>query len=298
MPELDREKIVEELKQPGYYWAKWKIASPGTFEADEQVPSQFWEIVQVWVNSTDPNSDERFGVSVPGVRETQWPDQFYWGPMVAEYNPKSVDDYVAWCKYTHRGEIVTCDSDEPKAFRVYRHPSAIRSLPQPALSEHEQELAACFQKFIDRVRKSVDERHPMMLSELAAAVIDADDDFAAWQARDKGAARMTTEELDRIVRHLHDIGAVHRKGFKLNEVSTDTMFAHLVDELVELRKANTHRECLDEAGDVVGVLLHLLYAMGLPLPDVIEAAAVKLDRRFAMSAPTLEALAEEVKREQ
>lgn len=30
-------------------------------------------------------------------------------------------DYVAWCRYTENGSIVTCDSDAPKAFKVYRH---------------------------------------------------------------------------------------------------------------------------------------------------------------------------------
>lgn len=30
------------------------------------------------------------------------------------------DDYVAWCRYTDNGPIVTCDSDAPGAFRVYR----------------------------------------------------------------------------------------------------------------------------------------------------------------------------------
>ena len=30
------------------------------------------------------------------------------------------EEYVAWCRYTERGAIVTCDSDAPKAFKVYR----------------------------------------------------------------------------------------------------------------------------------------------------------------------------------
>jgi hypothetical protein len=29
-------------------------------------------------------------------------------------------DYVAWLRYTENS-IVTCDSDSPKAFKVYRH---------------------------------------------------------------------------------------------------------------------------------------------------------------------------------
>lgn len=70
--------------RPGYYWAKWKIASPGTLEGDELTPSNTWEVVQVWQNSVDPNSDEPLGVSVPGVRETQWPDQFFWGLRIPD----------------------------------------------------------------------------------------------------------------------------------------------------------------------------------------------------------------------
>ena len=31
-----------------------------------------------------------------------------------------IDDYVAWCRYT-KTSIVTCDSDAPGAFKVYRH---------------------------------------------------------------------------------------------------------------------------------------------------------------------------------
>lgn len=69
----------------GHYWAKWKIPSPGTHEGEHLTPSDRWEIVQVWENYVgEPREDvSKFGVSVPGVRETQWPDQFYWGPMVA-----------------------------------------------------------------------------------------------------------------------------------------------------------------------------------------------------------------------
>jgi hypothetical protein len=38
------------------------------------------------------------------------------------------DCYVAWCRYAGKGAhltIVTCDSDAPKAFRVYRHPVGV-----------------------------------------------------------------------------------------------------------------------------------------------------------------------------
>lgn len=39
-----------------------------------------------------------------------------------ESNKDKADDYVAFCRYTNSGAIVTCDSDAPKAFKVYRHP--------------------------------------------------------------------------------------------------------------------------------------------------------------------------------
>jgi hypothetical protein len=42
----------------------------------------------------------------------------------------SADNYVAWCRYKGKS-IVTCDSDAPKAFKVYRHP-ATASVEAPA----------------------------------------------------------------------------------------------------------------------------------------------------------------------
>jgi hypothetical protein len=77
------EKIAGAPTKPGYYWAKWLIAADGTHEADELTPSDTWEIVQVNENSDDPADAEYLSVSVPGVRETQWPDCFVWGQYVA-----------------------------------------------------------------------------------------------------------------------------------------------------------------------------------------------------------------------
>lgn len=74
--------------EPGYYWAKWRIASDGTHEGDELTPSDEWEIVQVNQNSSDPSDREYLSVSVSGVRETQWPDCFVWGPFVAGLGDK------------------------------------------------------------------------------------------------------------------------------------------------------------------------------------------------------------------
>lgn len=75
--------------KPGYYWAKWRIASDGTHEGDDLTPSGKWEIVQVNANvmswEDNPTEDEALSVSVPGVRETQWRDGFVWGEFVAPH---------------------------------------------------------------------------------------------------------------------------------------------------------------------------------------------------------------------
>jgi hypothetical protein len=84
-------------QEPGYFWAKWRIAADGTCEGDELTPSDAWEIVQVnwnisgWKNLTDEEEPERLLVSVPGVREPQGRDGFVWGTKVAalEAGPSS-----------------------------------------------------------------------------------------------------------------------------------------------------------------------------------------------------------------
>lgn len=95
---------------PGYYWAKLKTPSGGTVynvitpscevvhgyiepETDEDGSafwaSQEWEIVRV--NENDPNGDptdpEHFSVDVFGIPVTQWPLDFFWGPIVNAEKP-------------------------------------------------------------------------------------------------------------------------------------------------------------------------------------------------------------------
>ena len=57
--------------------------------------------------------------------------------MLARVNDRDIDeDYVAWCRYTEHS-IVTCDSDAPGAFKVYRGP---RQVPEETVSSeaHQQ----------------------------------------------------------------------------------------------------------------------------------------------------------------
>ena len=70
--------------KPGYYWAKWQIATEDTYEGDDLTPAACWEIVQV--NDNNGEGAEALSVSVPGVREVQWPDCFVWGALVSELN--------------------------------------------------------------------------------------------------------------------------------------------------------------------------------------------------------------------
>ncbi len=69
--------------KPGFYWARWLTCSPGTHEGDQLVPSRDWEVVEVWENFVgepcEADACEKFGVSVPGVREAQWLENFQWG---------------------------------------------------------------------------------------------------------------------------------------------------------------------------------------------------------------------------
>jgi hypothetical protein len=75
---------------PGYYWAKWKQASDGTHEGEELTPSNIWEIVQVNENCNDPENPEYLSVAVAGVRETQWPQDFFWGAKVSDLGQQEV----------------------------------------------------------------------------------------------------------------------------------------------------------------------------------------------------------------
>ena len=78
---------MQEVNEAGFYWALWLSASPGTTDADEQEwPRENWEVVEVWENFTGPTCEadksEKWGVSVCGVENTQWLENFNWGSKV------------------------------------------------------------------------------------------------------------------------------------------------------------------------------------------------------------------------
>ena len=58
-----------------------------------------------------------------------------------EFSSTFPDEHVAWLRYTEGGSIVTCDSDAPKAFRVYKRPAAVEARPAE-LAAAQAKLAA------------------------------------------------------------------------------------------------------------------------------------------------------------
>ena len=91
--------------EPGYYWAKLKTPSGGTLYGIPEHPNGLrlepeynddgscawasldWEIVAVWDNNAPDDPEIEFGVNVPGIPVTQWPDDFFWGPKIKEPKP-------------------------------------------------------------------------------------------------------------------------------------------------------------------------------------------------------------------
>lgn len=69
-------------KEPGWYYAKWRIADDGTREGDELTPSNKLECVEVFKNCLDRDNPEYLMVSVAGVERAQSVENFYWiGPV-------------------------------------------------------------------------------------------------------------------------------------------------------------------------------------------------------------------------
>lgn len=69
-------------KRPGYYWAQWRKAVPGTRDGDELTPCDDWQPVQVFENALDDQSPEYLMVEVGGVEKAQSIENFVWGPAL------------------------------------------------------------------------------------------------------------------------------------------------------------------------------------------------------------------------
>jgi hypothetical protein len=67
--------------KPGFYWAKWRLASPGTDDKGEGCcgTEAEWEVVEVFENSLNETDDEYLRVFVLGVARSQAVGNFFWG---------------------------------------------------------------------------------------------------------------------------------------------------------------------------------------------------------------------------
>lgn len=65
-------------KEPGWYFAKWKIAEDGTRDAEHLTPSNKIECVEIYINGHDKEDSEYLMVAVGGVEKPQPIENFYW----------------------------------------------------------------------------------------------------------------------------------------------------------------------------------------------------------------------------
>ena len=79
---MDRfeEKARELPNAEGFWWAKWRIKSPGTAEENDP-PGNEWEVMHVVENTLDKTDEEHLMVMVPGVEKWQSLENFHWGPQ-------------------------------------------------------------------------------------------------------------------------------------------------------------------------------------------------------------------------
>lgn len=104
---------------------------------------------------------------------------------------------------------------------------------------------------------------------------------------------MGIDRLDLVIRTLCDKGAIHRrKGTNMGTVKMTTICTHLLEEIAELQEEafhGTYARQIEEAADVLGVFLHLVYAMGVPLNLVIERCESKMSEVFEIPEATTDA---------
>lgn len=91
-------------------------------------------------------------------------------------------------------------------------------------------------------------------------------------------------ELDRYIHELDKRGAWHkRRGFRLSDATTQIATNHLLEEAVELQAEMANGNFasqIKEAGNLLGVFLHLLWMAGIPLERVISSTFKTLDENF------------------
>lgn len=84
------------------------------------------------------------------------------------------------------------------------------------------------------------------------------------------------QEIERLI----NVNATHRSGFKISDIKTRTITKHMLDEVYELITADNTDDRIDEAIDVLGVVIHYLIKNGVVADKAERMLIEKLGRRF------------------
>lgn len=110
---------------------------------------------------------------------------------------------------------------------------------------------------------------------------------------------LTFEDLMLQVAGLIRNNAMHRRReLKLQDATIATCTNHIIEEAVEIQAAALDPRCLnapspartaliEEIGDLLGVLCHLMVMANIPAKSVMQWEANKLERIFIVAAPSL-----------
>ncbi len=85
------------------------------------------------------------------------------------------------------------------------------------------------------------------------------------------------EEIQRLVK----VNALHRKGFRLGEMTERKIILHAASELNELYEATDDENALEEMADVFGCLFHVAIRRKFTLGMIEEKLLKKLKARLS-----------------
>jgi hypothetical protein len=95
--------------RPGFYWAKWLKADPGTdacgkcghewSEWEKEIVGERWGPVEVVVNCNNPKHPEYLMAQIGGVARWQSLGNFEWGPVI--HQPEDLGEHCHFCNREH-----------------------------------------------------------------------------------------------------------------------------------------------------------------------------------------------------
>ncbi len=147
---------------------------------------------------------------------------------------------------------------------------------------------------IDRVAAKMIRRHPHVFADDKAET--ANDVLKSWEAikaaelAEKGKSAENGSMLDSISRNLPAVMETYQMTTKVSRVGfdwpdADSVFRKVYDEMTELEEARSrdeisHREIVDELGDVLFVVVNVARHLGVDPESALKASNRKFRRRF------------------